>query len=191
MIGPLSESLVSQDLVKEGGNVFRKDAGGESPVEINLLLSRLDHRPGIRPRTVEGVGHVDTLPELSWVMLTDPLILDVTAVLRDRRSIAYRTRIPDVEAAVVLKAHAWKARLMQTDKDLADLNTLFEIRHLHADVPWQLDQPDLRSFRRDSARALHELANTVTRNRVDYKVPRHIDRKRLSALIKRYVTRVT
>ncbi|MDN5686879.1 MAG: hypothetical protein L0G94_09400 [Brachybacterium sp.] len=45
--------------------------------------------------------------------LGEPQLLDVTAELRDGRSIEYSTRIPDIEAAVVLKAHAWKSRRMQ------------------------------------------------------------------------------
>ncbi|TGD38305.1 hypothetical protein [Brevibacterium aurantiacum] len=190
VIGPLFENLIAQDFVKEGGNVFRKQVGGKKPIEINLLLSRLDHSRGLRQQVVEGVGQVDTLPELSWVMLGEPLVLNVTAVLRDGRSITYRTRIPDIEAAVVLKAHAWKARRMQEDKDLADLSTLFEIRHAYPDLQWRLNEPELRSFRKDSARALHELANTVTRKNVGYKVPAHLDRKHLAALIKRYVALV-
>lgn len=190
VIAPLSASLVAQDFVKEGGNVFRKQVGEEKSIEINLLLSRLDHSQGLRQQSIEGVGQVDTLPELSWVMLGQPLDLDVTATLRDGRNIMYRTRVPDVEAAIVLKAHAWKARRMQADKDLADLSTLFEIRHAHPDVQWRLDEPELRSFRKDSARVLHELARTVTRTSAAYPVPAHLDRKHLSALIQRYVTRV-
>ena len=81
VIGPLSASLVAQDFVKEAGNVFRKEVGGERSIEINLLLSRLDHSQGLRQRAVKDVGQVDTLPELSWVMLGEPLVLDVTAVL--------------------------------------------------------------------------------------------------------------
>ena len=190
VIGPLSVRLVAQDFVKDGGNIFRKQVGGEKPIEINLLLSRLDHSQGVRQRTVEGVGQVDTLPELSWAMASEPLVLDVTAVLLDGRTITYRTRIPDIEAAVVMNAHAWKSRRMQSDKDLADLRTLFEIRHAYRELPWRLDEPDLRGFRKDGARALHELASTVTRKSAMYRVPAHLDRKHLAALINRYVTSV-
>lgn len=190
VVGPLSASLMAQDFVKERGNVFRKQVDGERSIEINLLLSRFDHSQGIRPRSVEGVGQVDTLPELHWAMLHEPVILDVTAELRNGRTIEYRTRVPGVEAAVVLKAHAWKIRRMSADKDLADLNTLFEIRHAHPSVQWRLDDAELQGFRKDSARILHELADTVTR-RVGYRVPIHVDRIRLAALIKRHVTRVT
>lgn len=79
---------------------------------------------------------------------------------------------------------------MRTGKDLADLNTLFEIRHAYPGLPWRLDQPNLIGFRKDSARILHELADTITRHRAGYTVPAHVDRKHLAALIKRYVTRV-
>lgn len=190
VIGPISENLVAQDFVKEGGNVFRKQVGGEMPIEINLLLSRLDHSQGMRPRDVPGVGQVDSLPELYWAMANEPMVLDVTAVLRTGNSVEYRTRIPDVETAVMLKAHAWKARHLKEDKDLADLSTLFEIWHAYPDVQWRLNEPNLKGFSKDAARGLHELANTVTRKGVDYKVPTHLDRTHLAALIKRYVTRV-
>lgn len=189
VIGPLVDGLLAQDFVKEGGNVFRKQAGGPIPIEVNLLLSRVSHSQGLGRRTVEGVGQVDTLPELSLVMLGEPMILDVTAELRDGRKIEYRTRIPDVEAAVVLKAYAWKARRMQEDKDLADLSTLLEIRHAYPDVRWRLDGTGLQGFRRDSARILHELASTITRRSAAYRVPAMVDRKRVAALIQQYVAR--
>lgn len=190
VIGPISENLVAQDFVKKGGNVFRKQVDGQKLIEINLLLSRFDHSRGMRPRDIPGVGQVDSLPELHWAMVNEPVVLDVTAVLRSGSNIEYRIRIPDVETAVVLKAHAWKARHLKEDKDLADLGTLFEIRHAYPDVQWRLNEPSLRSFRKDTARILHELADTVTRRDVGYKVPKRLDQTHLAALIKRYVTRV-
>lgn len=190
VIGPLVANLLSQDFVKAGGNVFRKQVNTENLIEINLLLSRSDHRTGLHPLFVDGVGQVDSLPELSWAMLNDPLVLDVIATFRDGSDVTYRTRVPDVEVAVVLKAHAWHARHLSSDKDLADLSALFEIRHAHPNVAWRLDQPKLISFRRDAARILHELADSVTRKVVRYRVPPHVDRKRLAALIRRYITRV-
>lgn len=189
VVGPLVDGLIAQDFVKAGGNVFRKQADGQNLIEVNLLLSRIDHSQGLRRRMVQGVGQVDTLPELSWAMDRDPMILDVTAVLRAGNTIEYRTRVPDLEAAVVLKAHAWKARRMHTGKDLADLSTLLEIRDAHPDLRWTLGDPELRSFRRDSARILHELASTVTRRSAAYKVPAQLDRRRIAALIQRHVAR--
>ncbi|MDN5896629.1 MAG: hypothetical protein L0H93_21735 [Nocardioides sp.] len=188
VVGPLSDALQAQGFTKKGGNVFTLEIDDDSTTEINVLLPRLDHASGLRPLMVEGVGQVDSLPELSWVMQNEPIVLDVTTVLRDGRSIEYRTRIPGVEAAVVLKAHAWKARRMATEKDLADLATLFEIRHFHADVPWQLDEPKLIGFRKDTARILHDLATSIPRRSTAYKVPKDLDRTRLAALVQRHVS---
>ena len=99
VVGPLSERLRAQDFVKAGGSVFLKQAGGGQQIEINLLLPGLHQAPGIRPKYVPGVGQVDSLPELFLVMQSDPLHLDVTAILLDGQAISYPTRIPDVAAA--------------------------------------------------------------------------------------------
>ncbi len=191
VIESLSKGLESQEFVKAGGNVFRKDVGEHQPIEVNVLMPRLDHSSGMRPRAVPGIGQVDSLPELHWALICDPLILDVAAVLRDGSRLTYTIRIPDLETAVVLKAHAWSARRMRTDKDLADLSTLFEIRHAHEDVRWRLDEPDMRSFRKDSAETLHDLAGAITRRSTAFPIPEGLDRKRLAALIHRYVARAT
>lgn len=186
MVGPLSESLRAQDFVKSGGNVFLKQAEGEQQIEINLLLPRLDRAPGIRPRHVPGIGQVDSLPELHLVMQSDPLHLDVTAILLDGQAIEYRTRIPDVEAAIILKAHAWKAR--RTEKDLADLHSLLEMKEAHPEVPWKLAGSGLIGFKRDTARILHEIAGRVVLRNAGFPVPAHLDRKRMAGLVLRHVS---
>lgn len=186
VVGPLSERLRAQDFVKTGGNLFLKQTESGQQIEINLLISRLDHAPGIRPRHVPGVGHVDSLPELYLVMQSDPLHLDVTAILLDGQAISYRTRIPDVEAAVILKAHAWKARL--TEKDVADLHSLLEIRDAHPEVPWTLTGSGLIGFKRDTAQILYALAERIVRKNAGFPVPAHLDRKRMAGLILRHVS---
>jgi len=187
VVGPFSESLVTQGFVKTRANAFVKQVGDDQQIEINLLLPRLGHAPGIRPRNVRGVGQVDALPEVHLAMLAQPLILDVTAVLRDGRGIEYRTRVPDVETAVVLKAHSWKQR--RKDKDLADLHSLLEIREAHPDVPWRLHENALRGFRKDTAVVLHEIAEKVVRKNPGFVVPENLDRKRLAGLALRHLSR--
>lgn len=186
IVGPLSESLRAQGFVKSRGNVFLKQAEGDQQIEINLLLPRLDRAPGIRPRHVTGVGQVDSLPELHLVMQSDPLHLDVTAILLDGQAIEYRTRIPDVEAAIILKAHAWKTR--RTEKDLADLHSLLEMKEAHPEVPWKLAGSKLSGFKRDTARILHELAERVVLRNAGFPVPVHLDRKRIAGLVLRHVS---
>lgn len=187
-VGSLSESLATQDFVKTKANVFVKQVDDDQQIEINLLLPRLDHARGIRPQNVPGVGQVDTLPEVHFVLLSDPLILDVTALLHDGRTIEYRTKIPDVEAAVVLKAHSWRQR--RKDKDLADLHSLLEIRGAHPDVPWELDGKTLRGFRKDTAVTLYEIAEKVVRKNPGFVVPGYLDRKRFAGLVLRHLSRV-
>lgn len=185
VVGPLSERLRAQDFVKAGGSVFLKQAGGGQQIEINLLLPGLHQAPGIRPKYVPGVGQVDSLPELFLVMQSDPLHLDVTAILLDGQAISYPTRIPDVAAAVILKAHAWKARL--AEKDVADLHSLLEIREAHPEVPWRLADSGLIGFKRDTAQILYELAERVVRKNAGFPVPAHLDRKRMAGLVLRHV----
>lgn len=94
-----------------------KDVGAER-IEINLLLARTGAAPGIRTQSVPGVGQVDTLPELQFALMTPALVIDVEAHLGGSEIIEYQTRIPNLEAAVVLKTHSWKDR--GSEKDLAD-----------------------------------------------------------------------
>src|SRR5699024_3232550 len=165
-----------------------KTLGGDQRVEINLLLAREGPAPGLRRQDVPGVGQVDTLPELSFTLMLPPLILDVTATLRDGRIIEYGTRIPDLEAAVVLKAHSWRGR--RAANDLADLHSLLEIREAHPETRWRLNDQRLIGFRKDTARILHDLAERITRKNTGFAVPGHLDRLRTAGLIARHISRL-
>lgn len=179
-------NLVDHDFTKVRGNVYTLDAGTHGRVEVNLLLPRFDHNKGVKPLQVKGVGQVDSLPELGFAMNAPALELELDVALVDGRPLEYRTRIPDLEAAVVLKAHAWRERL--SGKDLADLYTLLEIREAHPDIEWRLDVEDwISGFRADTARILHGLADKLTRARPGFPVPDHVDQLRLAALIVRHV----
>lgn len=187
VVGPISANLLAQDFTKEGGNVFAKAVSHDQRVEINLLLAREGAAPGLRRQDVPGVGQVDTLPELRFALMQPPLSLEVTAMLRDGRSIEYETRIPDLEAATVLKAHSWKGR--RTASDLADLHSLFEIREAHPEILWRLDEQRLMGFRKDTARILYGLAEKITRKHTGFLVPGYIDRLRMAGLIAKHVSR--
>ena len=138
---PMAQNFLAQNFTKEGGNVFYQQIAPEQRVEINLLAPRTGSTPGIRPKSVPGVGQIDTLTELNYIFLYDPLIVDVEAELEYGEKLAYQTRIPHLEEAMVLKAFAWKER--GSGKDLADLHTLLEIREAHPEIPWKLNEPAL------------------------------------------------
>lgn len=127
------------------------------------------------------VGQVGSLPELTFALDSKPLELSVEAHLQDGALIRYMTRIPDVEAAVVLKAHSWKER--RAGKDLADLHSLLEIRQAHPETAWRLNESCLVGFRKDTARITSDLAERITRRSPGFEVPHGLDRLRMAALI--------
>lgn len=185
VVAPLSKGLLAQDFVKEGGNVFVKMLDADQRVEINLLLARRGRSQGIRPEDVPGIGQVDSLPELSFVLASPGLLVAVTAELRNGEVIEYTIRIPDVEAAVVLKAHSWRGR--RSENDLADLHSLLEIRDAHPETAWRLGDESLKGFRKDTALIFHQPAEQVVRRHL--RVPDYLDRLRMAALITRHIAR--
>lgn len=66
VIAPTAQRLVDAGFNKVGGNTFTRKTHDDQHLEINLLLSRSDTKPGLRTQAVEGVGQVDTLPELEF-----------------------------------------------------------------------------------------------------------------------------
>lgn len=184
VLGPVVDSLLQQQFTKESANFYTRTVEEGRQVEINLLLPRTGHAAGIRSQNVPGIGRIDTLPELSFAMDQSPLELDVTAELSDRQTLAYRTRIPDLEAAVVLKAHSWENR--RATKDLADLASLLEIRQEHQDAPWKLDHAQ-KGVRKDAAQILQQLGGRLSRRRPGIDVPDELDGTRLAGLIVKHV----
>lgn len=161
VVGAVTQSLVDADFTKTGGNLLIKDVGDEQYVEVNLLLARTGGRRGLDTQTVEA--------ELS----KDEVIM-------------YRIRIPTVETALVLKALSWSSR--RTVRDVADVLTLLEIREEHPDTAWRMNEPSLIGFRKDAARALHELAGHVNRKTARVEIPAALDRRRFAGLITKHVT---
>jgi hypothetical protein len=186
LIGQVSQLLQSDGFRKVSGNAFLKDLADERQVEINVLMPRTDSTQGIRPRHVEGVGNVDTLPELDFALNSSPITMDVAAHLMDGSVLTYRILVPSLETGTILKAHSWQSR--RAENDLADLSTLLEIREEHPELPWHLAEPSLRGRRLDTARFLHELAAQITRKSFSRSVPQDLDRYRFSALITKHVT---
>ena len=188
VVGELSEALQRRNFEKRGGNVFYQKLSADEEIEINLLLARAGGGAGLGKRKVEGVGEVDTLRELHLVMAMPPVVLDVSADLGDMGAIQYRTMVPDVEAAVMLKAHSWQQR--RNPKDLVDLKSLLEIRQEHPEISWGLNEKSLRGMRKDTAGILHDLSGRLLRRNQVMLDHGGIDRVRMAALINTHVTRI-
>lgn len=194
IIAPLVDRLSSQGFTQVAGNLFVRSLDGEHRTEINILLSQPGPRSGMGIIDVPGVGQVDTLPELGFAMAQPAIELDMVATLTNDRAIAYTTRIPSLESAVVLKTHAWSGR--RAAKDLLDLYSLLEIRDAHPGAPWRLDELPLRATRRDSAQILHALrATTLARAprrgaAPADRLPEGVARLRMAALIERHVATI-
>lgn len=186
-VGPMVERLKADDFTQEGGNLFFKTLDPQHRIEVNLLLTHRGSNSGMRPLEVPGVGQVDTLPELAFALAQPGLELAMTVTLIGGDVIEYTTRIPGLEAATVLKAHAWKSRYAH--KDLVDLGSLLEIREAHPYLPWRLSTPPLTVSRRDTAHILHTLRTGALSRKGEGKPG--IDRLRMSALILRHVATVS
>lgn len=140
---------------------------------------------GLRTQNVPGVGQINTLPELRFALMDEALLLDVTADLGDGDVIEYQTRMPELESAVVLKAHSWANR--RSEKDLADLHSLLEIREAHPSTAWRLGERQSLGFGKDTAQILRDLGGRVVRKHSTFPVPASLDRLRMAALIARHV----
>lgn len=183
---PMTQNFLAQNFTKVGGNLFYQQITAEQRIEINLLAPRTGSTPGIRPRTVPGVGQIDTLTELSYIFLCDPLVIDVEADLGNGEILTYQTQIPSLEEALVLKAFAWKER--SAEKDLADLHALLEIREAHPETTWRMNEPTLIGFRKDTREILQPLISALAKKRTFFPVPPTVDRRRFAALIAKHCT---
>ena len=188
VVGSIVENLRADGFDQIKGNLFTKGVSNGQNVEVNLLAARRGSSTGIQTREVDGVGSVDTLPELAFVLAAGKIQVGITVELNDGNVISYQTVIPNLEAAVVLKAHSWKARSFDSDRDLQDINSLLEIRQAHPNTEWHLGTPALRGYRRDAARHLHDLAQILAKPRTTVKVPESLNRTRLRALISAHIS---
>lgn len=158
----LHESLLARGYELVEGNHYEAPSGVENkPLEVDLLVPLTT---GQRLETVVvGDRGFDAIPGLSLALNAEALDVTVHASLQSGDKLTFVVRLPDVEAAVVLKALAWQSR--SADKDIGDLCSLLAIVHQHKDqlrTGWKLDQPR-KGSRGDAARALHNLLKMIDR----------------------------
>jgi hypothetical protein len=181
--GSVHTALLTAGYRAVAGNRYVR--GEEEPMPtIDLLVPALTGRFSDE---LHGGRRLDAMPGLH-LAVEAPLRLDALLVLQDGTELLASVAVPGLEAAVVLKAYAWRGRGARTAKDVIDLSNLLHVREQHRDVAgaWTLDQPGLTGARGDAAMHLHALADRLA-SRSARLLP--VDPRRLAVLIRRHVAR--
>lgn len=177
----LHKNLTQIGYTPGSGNRYEKQHISGT-MTVDVLIPRADSGA----TEVLGERGYDPIPGLSLAMSAQYLLVHATAHLADGTRLAFSVPVPDIEAAVILKALAWAARI--APKDIADLASLLEIveRHRPEHPRWRLDaRPLTSSSRRDAAHALHGIAKHLERGNS----PELFDNPaRVVALIRRHIT---
>jgi hypothetical protein len=159
----LHELLLDQGYEEAKGNHYiRRDEDEE--IHIDLLVPR----SGSAKTAILNGRRFDAIPGLRFALGASRLIVEVKVMLHEGGDLHFTVPVPDVEAALVLKALAWKSR--KADKDLADISTLMEILHEHKDSlsNWGYANERLaaRGERKDAAAVLHEIVALANARRI-------------------------
>lgn len=183
------EHLLARGYTDTSGNhyVRKDDQGGE--IIVDLLVPR-DSVGRVETQIINGRGF-DAVPGLAFALIQDPILVEAKVLLQNGADFVFSVPVPDVEAALVLKALAWRYR--SSDKDLMDISSLLEITHLHKDAfsCWKFSDSrrGATGHRKDAARALHMLREGLDRGLI--KPGAAVSKPaRLSALIKQHIPAV-
>ena len=147
----------------KGNHYIRRDK--DQQTEIDLLVPR----SGTSKTEILNGRRFDAIPGLGFALnSTSYLTVDATVHLYEGGDLRFTVPVPDVEAALILKALAWKSR--KADKDLADISTLMEIVHEHKVALQKWGYADTRlaatGSRKDAAATLHEIVAMVDKRRI-------------------------
>lgn len=160
----LHEVLLSKDYTPTSGAHYVRGEDGDA-VEIDLLVPL--QTAGSRQQELGG-RTFDAIPGLGLALASNPLMLDVTAQLSEGDVLQFTVPIPNLEAAVIMKALATTTR--SAPKDVYDLCTLFEIRHEHRETlgAWRLSDQEAvsKGTRKAAARVLHGMVMQGQRNQL-------------------------
>ena len=160
----LHERLLDQGYEEAKGNHYiRRDK--DQQTEIDLLVPR----SGTSKTEILNGRRFDAIPGLGFALNSKSyLTVDVTVHLYAGGDLRFTVPVPDVEAALILKALAWKSR--KADKDLADISTLMEIVHEHKDALTKWEYTDVRlagrGDRKHAAAVLHEIVALANARRI-------------------------
>ena len=159
----LHERLLDQGYEEAKGNHYiRRDK--DQQTEIDLLVPR----SGTSKTEILNGRKFDAIPGLGFALSSSHLVIETKVMLHQGGDLHFTVPVPDVEAALILKALAWKSR--KADKDLADISTLMDIVHEHKDAltKWEYTDARLagRGDRKHAAGALHEIVALANARRI-------------------------
>lgn len=159
----LHERILDQGYeAAEGNHYIRRDEDQE--FHIDLLVPRT----GTGKTEILNGRRFDAIPGLGLALNSSHLVVATKVMLHGGGDLHFTVPVPDVEAALILKALAWKSR--KADKDLADISTLMEIVHEHKDALSKWEYTDVRlagrGDRKHAAAALHEIVALANANRI-------------------------
>ena len=163
--GPdLDRGLLDRGYTRVNGNRWEAPSGDpDNPLAVDLLVPSSSGKK-LEIKFLGDYEHgFDAIPGLALALSSAPLEITVRARLHSGESKTFDVCVPDVEAAVVLKALAWDSRY--ASKDIEDLCSLIAMVHHHREnIVWRLDQP-CKGARGDAARVLRGLFDTANRGR--------------------------
>jgi hypothetical protein len=178
--GTLHDLLLDRGYTPQRGNHYTR---GDR--EIDILVPARTHLF----ESAEYGGRVfDSAPGLG-LALTEHLELEVTAVLLDGTPLTFRTRVPGVERALIVKALSYESR--RSRNDMIDLFNLLQIRHSNEPAEiggWRIGDRADAGARRDAATALNRLAGAPGL-RLSLRGS-DVPPSEFSALLRRYITAV-
>ncbi|WP_433524232.1 hypothetical protein ACQPZ2_03260 [Nocardia pseudovaccinii] len=180
----LHQNMLCLGYELESSNRYTKTTS-KGRLDVDILVPAYDNAR----QTSEVAGRAfDAVPGLHFAAVADAVIAHATATLAAGDTIEFTVPVPDIEAAVVLKALAWRSRY--TDKDVTDLATLFEIVHQHHEHirNWKMADTNLFGARKDAATALHLLIDNIDRGKWSRAFTGSATPSRFSALVRRYVS---
>ena len=150
-------------------------------LSVDLLVPSGDGRF----RSIQHGGRAfDATPGLMLALASEPILIESRATLLDGTVIEFTARVPTVEMALVIKAHAYASR--REDRDVEDIYRLLEITDTYPSDEiggWRLNEQGLGGSRRDVAGHLHDLARGSRRLDIAGLPP-----SRLAALIAGHIT---
>jgi hypothetical protein len=149
----LARALLDHGYVRVEGNRFTREArraGDTLPLAVDLLTPSYTGRL----ETNVGVGDlsVDAVPALGLALAAPPTAVRTRLTLTDGETLDFPLALPDVSAALCLKALAFAGR--RSSRDAVDVWRLLEAAHA-AGVRAGRWNPDGTGVRLDTSRVVH------------------------------------